>query len=53
VTEGVRSLNQDAKELVEECSRRAMKVSLGTHGLDNLQRARLLDILLWASDISS
>lgn len=39
------------KELVEDYSRRALEVSLGAAGLSNLQRARLLDILLWASDL--
>lgn len=48
-----RAVLEEAKHAVEECSRRVLEVSLGTSGLSNLQRARLLDILLWASDISS
>ena len=43
----------EIRQTMEECSRRALEVSLGTPGLNNLQRARLLDILLWAGDISS
>lgn len=39
------------KAFVEECSRRALEVSLGCQNLDNLQRGRLLDILLWAGEI--
>ncbi len=52
VTESA-ALSQKDKELVEECSRRALEVSLTIEGLSNLQRARLLDILLWASDITA
>ena len=44
-------LSSQSRELVEWYSRRALEVSLGTTGLNNLQRARLLDILLWASDV--
>ena len=36
---------------VDECSRCALEVSLKSGDLDNLQRARLLDILLWASGL--
>ena len=36
---------------VEECSRKVLEVALGKADLDNLQRARLLDILLWSSDL--
>lgn len=36
---------------VDECSRCALEVSLKSGELDNLQRARLLDILLWASGL--
>ena len=46
-------LSQEIRQTVEECSRRVLELSLGEHELTNLQRARLLDILLWASDISS
>jgi hypothetical protein len=36
---------------VEECSRRAFEVSFRCPDITNLQRGRLLDILLWASDL--
>jgi hypothetical protein len=36
---------------IEECSRRALDVSLQSEDLDNLQRGRLLDILLWAGEL--
>ena len=39
------------KAFVEECSRRALEVSLQCQQLDNLQRGRLLDILLWAGEL--
>ena len=39
------------KVFVEECSRRALEVSLQCPHLDNLQRARLLDILLRVSEL--
>jgi hypothetical protein len=39
------------KAFVEECSRRALEVSLSCQNMDNLQRARLLDILLWAGEL--
>ena len=39
------------KAFIEECSRRALEVSLQCQGLDNLQRGRLLDILLWAGEL--
>jgi len=39
------------KAFVEECSRRALEVSLSCQNMDNLQRGRLLDILLWAGEI--
>jgi hypothetical protein len=39
------------KAFVEECSRCALEVSLRCEHLDNLQRARLLDILLWAGEL--
>lgn len=44
-------LSKQSRELVECYSRRALEVSLGAGELNNLQRARLLDILLWASDV--
>jgi hypothetical protein len=36
---------------VEECSQRALEVSLSCQDMSNLQRGRLLDILLWAGEI--
>lgn len=39
------------KAFVEECSQCALEVSLKCEHLDNLQRARLLDILLWAGEL--
>ena len=39
------------KIFVEECSRCALEVSLKYEHLDNLMRARLLDILLWAAEL--
>ncbi len=39
------------KIFVEECSRCALEVSLKCEHLDNLMRARLLDILLWAAEL--
>ena len=41
----------DLKTFVEECSRCALTVSLRCQKLDNLQRGRLLDILLWANEL--
>lgn len=53
ITDSTGPLNQETKELVDEYSRHALEVSLGSTDLNNLQRARLLDVLLWASDIST
>jgi hypothetical protein len=39
------------RAFVEECSRRALEVALHCEPLDNLQRGRLLDILLWAGEL--
>jgi hypothetical protein len=36
---------------VEECSRKALDISLHSENLTNLQRGRLLDILLWAGEL--
>lgn len=38
---------------LDELARRALEVSFGPHTLDNLDRARLLDILLWAGELTS
>ena len=39
------------RAFVEECSRKALDVSLQSKSLSNLQRGRLLDILLWAGEL--
>jgi hypothetical protein len=39
------------RAFIEECSRRALDVSLHCKNLSNLERGRLLDILLWASEL--
>ena len=39
------------RAFIEECSRKALDVSLQSQDLNNLQRGRLLDILLWAGEL--
>jgi len=39
------------RAFIEECSHKALEVSLQLENLTNLERARLLDILLWASEL--
>ena len=39
------------RAFIEECSHKALEVSLRREDLTNLERARLLDILLWASEL--
>jgi hypothetical protein len=39
------------KAFAEECSQKALEISLSGCATDNLQRGRLLDILLWAGEI--
>ena len=39
------------RAFVEECSRKALDISLHSENLTNLQRGRLLDILLWAGEL--
>ena len=39
------------RAFVEECSRKALDVSLHSENLSNLERGRLLDILLWAGEL--
>lgn len=39
------------RAFVEECSGKALDVSLQSKNLSNLQRGRLLDILLWAGEL--
>jgi hypothetical protein len=39
------------RDFIEECSRKALDISLQSQSLTNLQRGRLLDILLWAGEL--
>ena len=39
------------RAFIEECSQKTLEVCLQSENLSNLERARLLDILLWASDL--
>lgn len=39
------------RAFIEECSRKALDVALHCEPADNLQRGRLLDILLWAGEL--
>ena len=39
------------RAFIEECSRKALDISLHSQTLTNLQRGRLLDILLWAGEL--
>jgi len=39
------------RAFIEECSRKALDISLQSQNLTNLQRGRLLDILLWAGEL--
>jgi hypothetical protein len=39
------------RAFIEECSRRALDVALHREDINNLQRGRLLDILLWAGEL--
>ena len=39
------------RAFIEECSQKALEISLHYENLTNLERARLLDILLWASEL--
>ncbi len=47
----VRAEMRRAQAMVEECSNRALLVSLRCEDLTNLDRSRLLDILLLSSDL--
>ena len=42
----------ELKKLMEECAQRALEVALGNSNLNNMQRAKLLDILLWTSEVT-
>ena len=39
--------------VADECARRALDICMSAATLNNLERARLLDILLWCGDISN
>ena len=39
------------REFVEECSRKALVACFKGQDLDNLQRGKLLDVLLWAGEL--
>ena len=39
------------RSFIEECSHRALEVALHCDDISNLQRGRLLDILLWAGEL--
>jgi hypothetical protein len=39
------------RAFIEECSQKALDISLQSENLTNLQRGRLLDILLWAGEL--
>lgn len=39
------------RAFIEECSQKTLEVCLHRGNLSNLERARLLDILLWASEL--
>jgi len=39
------------RAFIEDCSQKALEVCLQSENLTNLERARLLDILLWASEL--
>lgn len=39
------------RAFIEECSQRTLEVALHCENIDNLQRGRLLDILLWAGEL--
>ena len=38
---------------LDECAQRSLEISLSKKELNNLDRARLLDILLWSGDLSA
>jgi hypothetical protein len=41
----------DELAVADECARRTLEVCMSKMSLNNLQRARLLDILLWCGDV--
>jgi transposase len=47
------SLTAEQVRTVDECARRALDICMNTNVLNNLDRARLLDILLWCGDAAA
>lgn len=39
--------------ITDECARRALDICMGTRELNNVERARLLDILLWCGELEN
>jgi hypothetical protein len=39
-------------QVLQECARRALDISMNANVLNNLERARLLDILQWCGDVT-
>jgi hypothetical protein len=42
----------EVRALLEECSIQALSISMRSEKLNNLERGRLLDVLLWAGELS-
>lgn len=42
----------DARAFLDECSLQALTIALRAEPLSNLERSRLLDVLLWAGELS-
>jgi hypothetical protein len=43
---------EEARALLDECSVQTLRICLRSQGLNNLERGRLLDVLLWAGELS-
>jgi hypothetical protein len=43
---------EEARAFLDECSLQTLRVCLGSENLNNLERGRLLDVLLWAGELS-
>jgi len=52
VNGGRQASREEARAFLNECSLRALNISLRAENLSNLERGRLLDILLWAGELS-
>lgn len=48
-----RAITIEEALMADECARRTIDICLTSEHLNNLERARLLDILLWCGDISA